>query len=75
MSEENGFDVLREEINNLEKRVNRQETYIVMLAVFVIILVLFNAIVNSSGFVYIVLIAVLIIPIAMACKMLEKKGI
>ena len=75
MSEENEFEALREEIDNLQKRVDHQETYIVVLAVFVLIVVILNVIMNSSGFFLIGLVVVLALLITIPCKMLEKKGI
>ena len=75
MNEESEIDILREEIDTLRKRIDQQTTSIGILSVFVISLIFLTLLINSSGFVFLALVNIIIIPIAFAFRRLEKRGI
>ncbi len=75
MNEESEFEVLREEIETLRNRVDQQSTYIGILGVLVTTLIVLVLLVNSSGFVFLAVVAVLVLLIGLGLRRLEQRGI
>lgn len=75
MTEESEFEVLREEIETLRNRVDQQGTYIGILSVFVIAVIFLMLLINSSGFVFLAVVTILVLLIALGLRRLEQRGI
>ncbi|TFH07206.1 MAG: hypothetical protein E4H14_09020 [Candidatus Thorarchaeota archaeon] len=75
MNDESMIDELRVEIETLRNRVDQQTTYIGILSVFVIALIILTLLINTSGFVFLAVVAIMVLPIALGLRRLEQRGI
>ena len=75
MTEENDTENMREEIEDLKQKVDRQTTYIGILSILVIISVILSWLGDSSGLAYIALLVSLVFLVLLMCRMVETRGI
>ncbi|MFW9794916.1 MAG: hypothetical protein ACFFEE_11465 [Candidatus Thorarchaeota archaeon] len=75
MSEERDFESLTKEIEKLQKKLDQHRLFIGVLGIFILLLLILTFMNNPESFVLVAVIAVIVIPIALAANMLETRGI
>ena len=75
MNEDNDFQTLSKEIEDLRQRLDRLTTFVEMIVVFFLALIVLNFVFSSSGFIFIFFISILVLLSAVCCWNLENKGI
>lgn len=75
MSEEVDFEELSREVEDLRRRLNSQRLYLGALSVIVILLLIQSFVNNPSGFFYLAIMALIIIPLALIIDRLEQRGL
>jgi hypothetical protein len=75
MSEESDFEVLTREVEDLRKQVKDQGTQLKILAVFVLAVMIVSYMISASEIGFIIIVAIIVLPIALCCNSLEQSGI
>ncbi|MFW9962366.1 MAG: hypothetical protein ACFFCX_02290 [Candidatus Sifarchaeia archaeon] len=75
MTEESDLGSLIQDVEKLRKQFNRQRIYLGVLGIFVLLLLVLSFLNNPSEIIFIVVIAIIIIPIALIINELEKRGL
>ena len=74
MSEENDFDVLTREVEDLRKQVEKQGIQLKILAMCVLTVMIVSYMISTIASVvgFVVILVIIIIPIALCCNSLER---
>lgn len=74
MSEENDFDVLTREVEDLRKQVEKQGIQLKILAMCVLIVMIVSYMISTIASVvgFVVILVIIIFPIALCCNSLER---
>lgn len=75
VTEESDLGSLIQDVEKLRKQFNRQRIYLGVLGIFVLLLLVLSFLNNPSEIIFIVVIAIIIIPIALIINELEKRGL
>ncbi len=75
VTEESDLGSLIQDVEKLRKQFNRQRIYLGVLSIFVLLLLVLSFWNNPDEFIFIAMIAIIIIPIALIINTLEQRGL
>ena len=75
MSKENDYEELAKEVENLKSRLNSQRILLGILSILVVLLLFQSIIEDPRSFIFLTLIAFIIIPLALLINQLEQSGL
>ncbi len=75
MGEENDYEVLTREVEDLRNQVKNQGIQLKILAIFVLAVMVVTYMISASEIGFIVIVVIILFPIALCCNSLEKRGL